>query len=480
MQIGQKSGASSSVKPESSEAALLAQSCGTAVASVCAIGLFQIEELLGGPWSVAAVFVAAAGCLLLAQRIGRLATVIPSAAGFLAQLSRGLGRELGMLLVIPYLLLTLFLVGSEATLAGVLIAEVSPLPAPVGALLLLVTTWALCRAGRRIGITAQAAATWTLMAGLALLSIIAVGQAARAGVLGSQLVTTAPTPLRFFAGVGQALFLFMGFELITFQPASVGAPQLARTLRRSVVVLALFYAVVALGFCCLREPPRSSGGFFVPQLAMARQAGGTAAAWLVVGLSLLASYTSFNGALLALSRFTQALASQGMLPARLTQLDPRTLVPGRALDSLLVLCLVVTAVVASARLLQPSILAAAVAVAFVYAGVAVARERPPFREPDRRRGQSIAGLLLAGTLVILGVGVVVDAGDAGHGGYSGATAVLNAPWAVRGLLLGLLGLAYGAAMALIGKRRWQIALRPPLTDGIAVPNRGVPGGLHGR
>jgi APA family basic amino acid/polyamine antiporter len=433
---------------------LVAQSCGTAVASVCAIGLFQIEQLLGGLWSLAAVAVAAGVCLLLARRLGRLAVIIPSAAGLLAQLSRGLGQKLALLLVLPYLVLTLFLVGSESTLAGLLAAEVSPLPAPAAAVLLLGLTWAVCRSGRRASVALQAAATWTLMGGLALLSLVAMLQAARAGLLVARLLPAAPTPLRFCAGIGQALFLFMGFELISFQPHAAAGGRLGPTLQRSVLLLAAFYTLVALGFCCLREPPRSSGGFFVPQLAMARQAGGTAAAFCVVGVSLLASYASFNGALLSLSRFAQALASQGLLPRLLIRLDPRTRVPERALDGLLIICVAAMAVVRVAHLLQPSILAAAVAVALVYGGAALARERAPFREPERRLRHSAPGLVLGSGLFLLGLGVVIDAGDAGRGGHVGASAVLNAPWAVRGLTLALLGTAYGAA-SLLALRRWQ-------------------------
>jgi amino acid transporter len=448
------------MRPQLIDRALLAQSCGTAVASVCAIGVFQIEQLLGGLWSLAAVAVAAAGCLLLARRIGRLAQVVPSAAGLLAQLSRGLSRPLGLLLVLPYLLLTLFLVGSEATLSGLLLYEVWPLSPLAGALMLLLVTWVVCRAGRQVGRAVQATATWTLMGGLALLSGLAVLQAARSGLLTPHLLPPAPTPLRFVAAVGQALFLFMGFELITFQPAAPQGGRIAPTLQRSVLVLAVFYGTVALGFACLRETPRSTGGFFVPQLAMARQSGGRAAAWLVVGLSLLASFTSFNGALLSLSRFAQALASQGLLPRALGRIERRNLVPGRALDALLAVCVAATLAVRGAHLLQPSILAAAVAVAVVYGGAALARERRPFREAARSRLRGAASVALAAALFSLAAGVIADAGDAGHGGHVGATAVLNAPAALRGLTSGLLAVAYGSALLLLARRWWQ-ASSPP-------------------
>src|SRR5262249_36915812 len=58
-------------------ASLVAVSCGTAIASVCAVGLFEIERLLGGVWSVAAVLVAGVGCFGLARACARLTEVLP-------------------------------------------------------------------------------------------------------------------------------------------------------------------------------------------------------------------------------------------------------------------------------------------------------------------------------------------------------------------------------------------------------------------
>ena len=70
---------------------------------------------------------------------------------------------------------------------------------------------------------------------------------------------------------------------------------------------------------------------------MAEAAGGAPAVLAVIVACLLASYTSFAGALLALSRLTQVLAGQGVFPRALARVDPRRLVPTRALDALTVL-----------------------------------------------------------------------------------------------------------------------------------------------
>jgi amino acid transporter len=205
--------------------ALVATGCGTAIACVCAIGLFQIEQTVGGLWSIAAVVIAGAICALLARVFSRLSTVIPSGAGLLAYLSRGLGRRAGLVVAIPYLLLTLFLVGVEATIVGTLLARVMPgLPPVVGSLGFLVGTWAFCRAGFQVGFKAQTIAAVALIAGLAGLAVFSIVEATGRGELTARMVTAVPSPAAFIAAIGTAVFLFMGFELVTSQ-AEHAAPR---------------------------------------------------------------------------------------------------------------------------------------------------------------------------------------------------------------------------------------------------------------
>jgi amino acid transporter len=212
---------------------LLATSCGTAIASVCALGLFQIERLLGGIWSVAAVLTAGVCCFGLARACARLSDVVPSGAGPLAFVSRGLGRKAGLVLVLPYLLLTLFLVGAEAMIVGVVLGRLLSLPIAVGAVGFLIGTWGLCRAGVRISYRAQALATWALIGGLCILSLLSLQDATHRGALASCLLPSAPDVGAFVAGVGQALFLFMGFELVTTQVELVRTPSAIASARSS-------------------------------------------------------------------------------------------------------------------------------------------------------------------------------------------------------------------------------------------------------
>lgn len=422
--------------------ALLATGCGTAVASVCTLGLFQIERLLGGVWSAAAVAVAAALCLWLAAALSHLTHTLPSGAALLAPLSRALGPPPALLLTVPYLLMTLFLLGAESIVVGLLLKTPTGLPAPLGAAAFLLLTYALCRAGVRLSLRAQSLATWSLLLSLMALSIAATTQVARTGAL--RLLAPAPTPLRFLTAVGQALFLFMGFELLTAQAGAAPPRRIGHALRGCVLILGLFYATVALGFSCL--DPRALVGAeaaLLPQLAMAQQAGGPAAVLLIIGLSLLASFTSINGALLSLSRLSAALASQGVLPRAMARIDGRSLMPRAALQALLGAALLSTAAIFWLHLLPPAIFAAAVTAAGVYAGLALSRARPPFSPRPAPLGLRLFACGLAALLLVLAIGVVADAGP-----HQRAT-------------LALLLLCYGAAAALVWARARRGRRLPP-------------------
>jgi ethanolamine permease len=383
----------------------VATGCGTAIACVCAVGLLEIERHLGGLWSVAAVLVAAGLCAALARVLGRLSAVVPSGVGLLAFLSRGLGRRGAMLLMLPYVALVLALVAVEARIVGAVVARLLPVPPLAGALVFLVGTWAVARAGVRPGLRAQAAATWALMGGFALLALAALLRASHQPDFAARLLPAAPSLLVFAGGVGQALFLFMGFELVTTQTELVRTPgAIAAALRRSVLVLAIFYSVAALGMTALAP---AATGEVAPQLLLVPAAAGTIGAAGIGLLCLLASFTSWNGALLTLSRLVYALAAQGFLPKRLARMDSRRLVPPEALFTLLVLAVLLTLVLHGQALVALVLGAAAASAALVWAAAVAVRERAPFAEAGRPAHRRWTALALAALFLAFGAGAVV-------------------------------------------------------------------------
>ena len=390
---------------------LVAAGSGTAMASVCAIGLFQIEQLVGGLWSVLAILIAASLCVFLAKVFSRLAAVLPSGAGLIAFISRAYSRKAGVAVVVPYLFMMLFLVGFEALIVGGLLEYLSGIPPMVGAVCFVIVTWLVCRSGLKIGYQAQSWTTAALFFGLVGVSMLALLEAGANGQLLESLLPGHPRIDHFFTAIGQALFLFLGFELLTSHVEVAKPGAVSRSLFLSVVVLFVFYAAVSLGLSSLDAAliATQPDQLFIPQLAIAAQSGSTT---MVIGVAIicaLASFTSFNGALLALSRFIYALAVQGTLPKSLAQLDRQNLTAKPALNLLLFAALLSTLIMASFRLYELAILAAAVTASWVYAISVFAYERPPFvRGGVIRRSISWA---IAVILLGLGIAVIDSAGN---------------------------------------------------------------------
>jgi amino acid transporter len=325
----------------------------------------------------------------------------------LAFLSRGLGRRWGIALMVPYVALVLALVAIEARIVGAVVARLVPLPPLAGAVAFLVGTWAVARAGVRPGLRAQAIATFALVGGFSLLAGAAVLHARHDPTFVARLLPAAPSLLAFAGGVGQALFLFMGFELVTTQTELARPPAIATALRRSVVVLALFYAVAALGMTAL--DPTGPPSWLAPPVLLAPADAGRILVGAIATLCLLASFTSWNGALLTLSRLVYALAMQGLLPRGLARMDRRRLVPPNALAALLAISVALTVVLDRPSLVVVVLALAAASAALVWAAAVVARERPPFVEADRPRRHRARAFVLASLFLVFGAGAVVEA-----------------------------------------------------------------------
>lgn len=447
----------SAERPASSPAAapagvglLLASGCGTAVAAVCATGILSITSSAPGIWAGLAVLCGGGLAWLLANAFAFLGSHVPGRAGLFAYLGRGLGRSAALLLTLPYLLASLALVGAEAYVVGRLLARAAGGPDWPYALGFLICTWLLCRRGVKLSLRLQALCTWLLLSALALLALYTLLGGLQRGLLLPRLSAPVPSLLSFITAVSQALFLFMGFELVTSQDEPAPPATLAAALRGSVLVLTGFYALLALAFAASPLADRSGltgpmdlAGGVVPQLALAEGAAGQPAVWLIAGLSLLASYTSFNGALLALSRLGAALATLGYLPARFAQIDATSLLPRRALLWLLVIGVVATFLVRSCDLLLPAILAAAPLAALVYAGIAWAQQARAFASAPRPRRRRLLGRALAPVLATIALGSLLALGET--------------PQHARPVLI-LLGSAYAATLLSLFRpalRRWR-------------------------
>ena len=399
-------------------AALLGLSAGTSLASVCIVGLILIRKAAPGLWAFAAIVVAFLICRILAGVFAHLVKTVPSGAGMFAFVSRAWGPAAGIVIIAPYVVLMVLLGALEALIVGNLLQPAfsgwpysGASPAWL-ACVFLVASWLICISGMRLGLRIQAVATWLLITGMIAGGVWMLLHADVSGGA-SAIFLTAPPPLASFANaVGQAVFLFMGFELVCAQIETSDAQKISWALHGTVLLLAIVYGFVVLAGSAVTPPGPVADGIRIFLPAMASSSPGDMLPAIMIALCLLASITSLNGAFMGLSRLIAVMAGQRVLPQVLAAIHAPTLVPRRAVTLLLFACLLCVLIIDSFRLYQAVLFAAAVSAVTLYAIALLISGKAPFVTPGmpRRRRSTALRMLLVVVLLAIAAGVLIDSG----------------------------------------------------------------------
>ncbi|MEO5694372.1 MAG: hypothetical protein ABIQ72_14685 [Usitatibacter sp.] len=386
-------------------ATLVTMGAGTSIASVCLLGIVMIRTSAPGLWALAALAIAFALCRVLAGVFGHLVKVVPSGAGMFAFIARAWGPSAGMIVIAPYVMLMVLLGALESLIVGHLLAQWIEVPVLLIAFVFLATSWAVCAAGMRIGFRFQAAATVMLIAGMVSGAAWILGSTAP-GTLAPHLLAPAPSAAAFASAVGQAVFLFMGFELVCTQVESSDSATVGWTLKATVWLLAAVYGSVLLAAGAIDPVPLAGGLIPLPS-----DEARASVAIAITAFCLLASATSLNGAFTGLSRLVAVMGSQRVLPSSLARIHAPTLVARPALAALLLACLASAVAIEAFHAHQAVILAAAVSAGALYALALVLRCLPPFQPvgiPMPPSQRWIGGFAMAFLVAIAG-GVLFDA-----------------------------------------------------------------------
>ncbi len=442
------------------KATLLALGTGTSIACVCILGVVMIRTTVPGLWSLGAIAAAYLVCRYLAGVFGHLVKTVPSGAGMFAFVARTWGPAAGMFVIAPYLILMIVLAAVEALVVGHLLQPWLLLPSAAAACLFLVLSWLICIAGVRLSFRVQSLATWLLVAGVIVSGAWMLIHAAGVAGLSDRLLTSPPSPARFASAVGQAVFLFMGFELLCTQIEASDVQKISWALKSTVLLLAGLYGFVLLALSAA-SPSSNSGtgiGALFPQVDLAGDATDRPVLAVAIPLCLLASVTSLNGAFMGLSRLIAVMGSQRVLPPMLATIHAPSLIPRRALTLLLAASLVGVVAIDHFGSYRAVIYAAAVSAATLYALALLIRDRPPFRAANAPRvlGTVIADKLLVALLVAVAFGVLLDAGES-----------------VAAVTI-LLGIAYGAGLLAALRIRHGARRELPLPRTAALGRSGTP------
>lgn len=356
----------------------------------------------------APVAIAVAGLLLLLVWgcYGELNGLFPTAAAIRLYMARAMDDRVALTITFTYLTTIVLVVAADAFIIGSAIVHVlggaSWAAAAYVALLLALATLVNLR-GIRVAGGVQDAATYAVVAGTIVLSLVALGRDGFALRTPLAPLSGGHGVLDFVEAVALGVFLYSAFEWVTTGAEEVRAPALIP--RGMLIALGLLFvtcSLIAAGMSHLL-PARELASPY-PQLYMAQRAAGGVGVTAMLAITALTAVNTFNGGFITASRFMYATAREGVLPPMFARLNDRAVpyVPVLVLGGA---SLVVAVVVALTGAWQVLVAMGAALEAMIYAVAAYCVLRLRQRLPSQERPFRLpaARVLAPAAIVVFGL-----------------------------------------------------------------------------
>ncbi len=401
-------------------ATVISTSAGLTFASSTFLVVVQVACYLAGDAAWIAILLAGLLCTLAAAAFSELNGMWPSVNGIRLYIHRAFGEKLSLVVALTYMSGVTLVVGTEAyVLSHVLSAALPSISPPWWIFGMLTLATAFNYGGLRIAGTFQNVVTYSVVASIVTLSVLALAHVHFA--VPQPLHTGGAGPV--FQAVGVAIFLFVGFEWVTPLADEVkSARAIPVGMFVAVGLLALVYALLSTAmFAAL--PAGGRAALFgtptervaIPHLVFALSAFGPVGRWCMIGTSLCMSLTTFNAGLMGISRFLYGMARDQVLPKGLANISRRFNTPDRAVFLVYVIALLVSGLVYWTQKFVLLVNLAAGTEAFIYAfaagGVIALRLKDKGRErPFRMAGGVFLPALTALLFAAMGIGVFAQPG----------------------------------------------------------------------
>jgi len=326
-------------------AAATATSAGLAFAAIDYLGVVSVLAYAPGATAALAILVGGVLVVLVAGIFSELNGLYPTAAGIRLYLGRAVGTRTALSVTFTYMTTVVLVIAADAFLIGAAVRHVLHEPAALAyvwiAVLLGVALAANLR-GVRLAGWVQTAVTYTVLAGTAALSAVALFHVG--GTFHHPFDLFGKGTFSGIQAVAFALFLYAAFEWVTTTAEEARTPRvITRALFIAPVLIWLVATIFALALAHLLpfgELHRSA----YPQLLLGRAALGTVGELWMLALTVLTALNTFNGGFLVASRFIYAAAREGTLPRQFARLNLKA-VPWLAVTALAGLSAVVAALV---------------------------------------------------------------------------------------------------------------------------------------
>jgi len=322
-----------------------ATSAGLAFAAIDYLGVVSVLAYAPGATAVVGIFIGGLIVVLVSGIFSELNGLYPTAAGIRLYLGRAVGNRTALAVTFTYMTTVILVIAADAFLIGAAVRHVLGEP-PVLAYLWIAVLLGLATTANLFGIRlaggVQTVVTYTVLAGTAVLAVVAVFHVG--GAFHHPLDLFGKGGFSGIQAVAFALFLYAAFEWVTTTAEEARTPPvITRALFVAPVLIWIVSSLFALSLAHLVPFARLHGSAY-PQLLLGQAALGTVGELWMLALTVLTALNTFNGGFLVASRFIYAAAREGNLPRQFARLNLHA-VPWLAVASLAGASAVVAAVV---------------------------------------------------------------------------------------------------------------------------------------
>jgi amino acid transporter len=368
---------------------IISTATGMAIATSCYLAGIQVATILVGELAWISILLAGFLCLLSAMCFSELTSLYPTAAGIKLYIQHAFNERTSIIISMFYVVLGVAMVGAESFLLSSVLSGSFQIINPYYDKLLWMLFFILLVMFinfRGVFITGllQDIMTYAMVAFMIGVSIYTFATHDINFSLAAQSAKFTLGNIIQAAGVG--VFLYVGFEWVApLAEETTDYRLIGKGMLWGVGLLSITYAMFIVAMYAGLTQEQLASGTPIPHILFGTNLFGTAGAVTFIGMSILASVTSFNSGLLNTSRFSYAMGRDNVLPRIFSKLHPKYATPWVAILALGGFAVAISMVTLYTGKYLFLIMMAAALECFIYvvAAVCVIRLRKKYPEKER-------------------------------------------------------------------------------------------------
>ncbi len=368
---------------------IISTATGMAIATSCYLAGIQVAIIVVGELAWISILLAGFLCLLSAMCFSELTSLYPTAAGIKLYIQHAFNERTSIIISMFYVVLGVAMVGAESFLLSSVLSSSFQIINPyydkvIWMLFFLLLVAFINFRGVFITGLLQDIMTYAMVAFMIGVSIYTFATHDINFSLAAQSAKFTLGNIIQAAGVG--VFLYVGFEWVApLAEETTDYRLIGKGMLWGIGLLSITYAMFIVAMYAGLTQEQLASGTPIPHILFGTNLFGTAGTVTFIGMSILASVTSFNSGLLNTSRFSYAMGRDNVLPRIFSKLHPKYATPWVAILALGIFALVISLATLYTGQYLFLIMMAAALECFIYvvAAVCVIRLRKKYPEKER-------------------------------------------------------------------------------------------------